>query len=189
MRPYLMLSQTALDYAEPAQRALLVEGIRPVLPLIRNTPYGKRIQNKLQREQVDGFGGGYHGHQAISNLAIRGQGLGVGTGPQLSHQGLHHGNHLEPYGSQNGVYSPHQNGPSLQSQGLVGHGSAINLGGHSIDSFVLQNHSSHSPGLTPPHTHAGFSGVSGFANVNAFPSVGVSGSLSDPYQQSAFGYM
>ncbi|KAL4250611.1 hypothetical protein AB1N83_014074 [Pleurotus pulmonarius] len=41
--------QTALDYAEPNQRALLVEGIRPVLPLIRNKPYGKRIQNKLQR--------------------------------------------------------------------------------------------------------------------------------------------
>ncbi|KAF8125835.1 armadillo-type protein, partial [Boletus edulis] len=37
------------DYVEPTQRALLVEGIRPVLPLIRNTPYGKRIQNKLPR--------------------------------------------------------------------------------------------------------------------------------------------
>jgi len=52
--------QTALDYAEPGQRALLVDGIRPFLPLIRNTPYGKRIQNKLQREQqhLDHFGGG-----------------------------------------------------------------------------------------------------------------------------------
>jgi hypothetical protein len=48
--------QTALDYAEPTQRALLVERIRPVRPLIRNTPYGKRIQNKLQREQMDHFG-------------------------------------------------------------------------------------------------------------------------------------
>ncbi|WFD30729.1 hypothetical protein MSPP1_001753 [Malassezia sp. CBS 17886] len=42
--------QTSLDYAEPLQRAQLVECIRPILPHIRNTPYGKRIQSKLQRE-------------------------------------------------------------------------------------------------------------------------------------------
>ncbi|GAA5859486.1 hypothetical protein JCM8547_006845 [Rhodosporidiobolus lusitaniae] len=56
--------QTALDYAEPAQRAQLIETIRPILPMIRNTPYGKRIQSKIQRETNDGRGhhhGGY-GH-------------------------------------------------------------------------------------------------------------------------------
>ncbi|KAI6045160.1 hypothetical protein EDC04DRAFT_2599069 [Pisolithus marmoratus] len=37
---------------------LAAEGIRPVLPLIRNTPYGKRIQNKLQRERADNCSGG-----------------------------------------------------------------------------------------------------------------------------------
>ena len=42
--------QTSLDYAEPTQRAQLVECIRPVLPLIRSTPYGKRIQSKLAGE-------------------------------------------------------------------------------------------------------------------------------------------
>ncbi|WFC96941.1 hypothetical protein MBRA1_003607 [Malassezia brasiliensis] len=45
--------QTALDYAEPAQRAQLVNCIRPILPAIRNTPYGKRIQSKLQRDAPD----------------------------------------------------------------------------------------------------------------------------------------
>ena len=46
---------------------MLVEGIRPVLPLIRNTPYGKRIQNKLQRENLDGPGfGGSYGHAAAT---------------------------------------------------------------------------------------------------------------------------
>ena len=29
----------------------MVECIRPLLPAIRNTPYGKRIQGKLHREQ------------------------------------------------------------------------------------------------------------------------------------------
>ncbi|CAG8435738.1 9515_t:CDS:10 [Funneliformis mosseae] len=42
--------QTALDYADPIQRASLVDCIRPLLPAIRNTPYGKRIQGKLHRE-------------------------------------------------------------------------------------------------------------------------------------------
>ncbi|KAK0523831.1 hypothetical protein OC834_001809 [Tilletia horrida] len=45
--------QTSLDYAEPGQRTQLVECIRPILPMIRNTPYGKRIQSKLQRDNVD----------------------------------------------------------------------------------------------------------------------------------------
>ncbi|CAG8515447.1 28444_t:CDS:10 [Gigaspora margarita] len=44
--------QTSLDYADPIQRAQLVECIRPLLPAIRNTPYGKRIQGKLHREQM-----------------------------------------------------------------------------------------------------------------------------------------
>ncbi|KAI8920633.1 armadillo-type protein [Entophlyctis helioformis] len=46
--------QTSLDYAEPSQRALLVECIRPLLPSIRNTPYGKRIQTKIMRDPTAG---------------------------------------------------------------------------------------------------------------------------------------
>ncbi|KAI8909654.1 armadillo-type protein [Gorgonomyces haynaldii] len=42
--------QTALDYCSSEQRANLVEIIRPMLPAIRNTPYGKRIQAKLVRD-------------------------------------------------------------------------------------------------------------------------------------------
>lgn len=45
--------QTSLDYADPVQRMQLVECIKPILPMIRNTPYGKRIQSKLQRENID----------------------------------------------------------------------------------------------------------------------------------------
>ncbi|MCO5562286.1 hypothetical protein L7F22_015911 [Adiantum nelumboides] len=45
--------QTSLDYAEPMQRMQLVECIRPILPMIRNTPYGKRIQSKLQRDNIE----------------------------------------------------------------------------------------------------------------------------------------
>ncbi|KAJ2091586.1 hypothetical protein IW140_000962 [Coemansia sp. RSA 1813] len=44
--------QTALDFADNQVRAELIEAIVPLLPLIRHTPYGKRIFIKLQR---DGF--------------------------------------------------------------------------------------------------------------------------------------
>jgi hypothetical protein len=198
--------QTALDYAEPTQRALLVEGIRPVLPLIRNTPYGKRIQNKLQREQMDHFGGGgggngsgggYNNQQALVNMALGSQGMG-----------LHHGAHnagarhisatlqsnqlAEVYGPQNGLYST--GGPGLQGQGSFGqahmppqlHG----LQPQSIDGYVLQGNSSHNQGISPSHSHGnGFSGVAGFNNVNPFGNVALNaGSLNDPYQRSNFGY-
>lgn len=55
--------QTALDYAEQNQRQQLIDAIRPILPMIRNTPYGKRIQSKIQRDTNDhhGGGGGHHG--------------------------------------------------------------------------------------------------------------------------------
>ena len=39
--------QTALDYADADMRSLLIEAIRPILPAIRQTPYGRRIQSKI----------------------------------------------------------------------------------------------------------------------------------------------
>ncbi|KAJ3387772.1 hypothetical protein HDU92_001786 [Lobulomyces angularis] len=43
--------QTALDFAENHQRVKLVECIRPLLQNIRNTPHGKRIFAKINKEQ------------------------------------------------------------------------------------------------------------------------------------------
>ena len=39
--------QTALDHADPDTRTRLVDAIRPVLPSIRHTPHGRRIQSKI----------------------------------------------------------------------------------------------------------------------------------------------
>ena len=41
--------QTALNVATPKQFRDFVEEIKPLLPALRNTPYGKRIQNKISR--------------------------------------------------------------------------------------------------------------------------------------------
>jgi len=46
--------QTALDYANPAMKTRLIEAIRPYLPAIRTTPYGRRIQAKIQGNESRG---------------------------------------------------------------------------------------------------------------------------------------
>ena len=176
-----LFQKTALDYAEPAQRALLVEGIRPVLPLIRNTPYGKRIQNKLQREQLDGHtGGAYYGQQSVANLTLRNPSIGVSASP---HSAMHSGALADGY---NG--SPY----SLQSQSILGQGlhsgaSLHGMQGHSIEGYVLQSGSSHSgAGLSPsPHSQAGFPTQSSF--TNGYPAIAVASGMGEPYPRS-YGY-
>ncbi|KAH0838661.1 ARM repeat-containing protein [Lanmaoa asiatica] len=179
--------QTALDYAEPTQRALLVEGIRPVLPLIRNTPYGKRIQNKLQREQVDNYNGGYHGPQMM-NMNLNNQALGLAHPPAA---GRHHPQSIHPNGPIADMYGSSAALYGMQGQGSYGPSHLAPqlhaLQARSIDGYVLQNNSPHNASLTPPHTHAGgYSGVSAYANVS-FGNVGLAGSLSDPYQSYGYG--
>ena len=199
--------QIALDYAEPNQRALLVDGIRPVLPLIRNTPYGKRIQNKLQREQMDHFGsggggggggGGYNNQQALANMAIGNQGMSLHHGapsanPRHIPAALQSSPMADVYGVQNGLYPA--GGPGLPSQNSYGQPHMApqlhNPQPQSIDGYVLQGNSSHNQGISPSHSHGnGFSGVSGFNNVSPFGGVGINaGSLNDPYHQRAnYGY-
>lgn len=41
--------QTCLDCADDDQRNQFIDCIRPLLPPIRNTPYGKRIYSKIHR--------------------------------------------------------------------------------------------------------------------------------------------
>ncbi|WVO17817.1 hypothetical protein L204_105515 [Cryptococcus depauperatus] len=79
--------QTILDYCEIGQRMVLVECIRPILPSIRNTPYGKRIQSKLAREDASfqpysSYRGGRGGSNGGGNsYSTRGH---IGR-PQLQH--------------------------------------------------------------------------------------------------------
>lgn len=119
--------QTALDYADPAQRVALVDHIRPILPMIRNTPYGKRIQSKLQREQhghQDHYGGsGYHGQQSMMNLGMNNYGNGYG-GPNGGHSGGRGGYHSHSR-HMGGHPNMHQHGMNEMygpGQGMGGYG-------------------------------------------------------------------
>ncbi|KAJ8507226.1 hypothetical protein ONZ45_g10384 [Pleurotus djamor] len=160
--------QTALDYAEPAQRALLVEGIRPVLPLIRNTPCGKHIRNKLQRAPLDGP----YGQHSLTMVETPGIGScgAARPMPQTMHPSA------ELYATQNGFYQVPQNGAAsyspvhltpqlhtLQAQGINGYVyftgmPAAHLGGYS------------------------------FAGVSPFDGVALAVPIADPYQRTSFGY-
>lgn len=48
--------QTALDYADPDMKNKLIEAIRPILPSIRQTPYGRRIHSKIIGNEGQGRG-------------------------------------------------------------------------------------------------------------------------------------
>ncbi|KAK3701582.1 hypothetical protein LTR37_015436 [Vermiconidia calcicola] len=48
--------QTALDFSDDDTKAVMIEHLRPILPQIRHTPYGRRIASKIQ--DWDGNDGG-----------------------------------------------------------------------------------------------------------------------------------
>ncbi|TFK40914.1 ARM repeat-containing protein [Crucibulum laeve] len=173
--------QTALDYAEPTQRALLVEGIRPVLPLIRNTPYGKRIQNKLQREQLDPFG--TYNQQALANMTLGSVGMGASHGGRHMSPGLQANPLVDVYGTSNGLY-PVQNQGAFSQSHMTPQLHAMQP--QSIDGYVLQGNSSHNQGLS--QSHGGAFNSNSFTNVGHFGGAALAGSINDPYQRSAFGY-
>ncbi|KAB5594289.1 hypothetical protein CTheo_2219 [Ceratobasidium theobromae] len=173
--------QTALDYAEPTQRMLLVEGIRPILPLIRNTPYGKRIQSKLQREQMENhhqYGGGHgysQGHAALVNLAMNGNGIGMG-GRHVSQPSIHHSPLADAYSRPNLYNIPQQLHHGLQQQPMDHYGTP----------HMMPSNLHHSPMTST----AAFPNVSGFSSPmpNNYGALGISAGMSDPYQRANFPY-
>ena len=46
--------QTAMDYADAETKAHLVDAIRPLLPAVRQTPHGRRIQSKIMALEGQG---------------------------------------------------------------------------------------------------------------------------------------
>ena len=66
--------QTAMDYADDETKARLIGNIRPILPLIRHTPYGRRIQVKIQdydtRLMSESAGTTFASGQQLANVAF-----------------------------------------------------------------------------------------------------------------------
>lgn len=162
---------------------LLVEGIRPILPLIRNTPYGKRIQSKLQREQMEShhqqYGGGHgfnQAHAALVNLAMNGNGMAMG-GRHVSQPSVHHSPLADAYNRPNLYNMPQQMHPGLQQQQQMDHYGTPHM---------MPSNLHHSPMAAT----AAFPNVSNFSSpmANNYGALGISAGMSDPYQRANFPY-
>ncbi len=136
--------QTSLDYADPAQRMQLVECIRPILPMIRNTPYGKRIQSKLHRDTFDhhyGGGGGGGGH----------------------HHGGHHGGHPGhggmPYSLLQAAHHQQLQAMAALANRQMGPAEYFNGPGGPVPPGAMPGMPPHMGGMyggpPPPHGHGG----------------------------------
>lgn len=123
--------QTALEYASPQGKYRLVEAIRPHLPAIRSTPYGRRIQAKIQAfdgrgsasssgqvTPADNTGGQIplrpgRNHGMVNNTSILANGGGVPNGFTANANGANRNNGLS-YPSPSKVVVP---GNEAQGQG------------------------------------------------------------------------
>ncbi|KAH8930321.1 ARM repeat-containing protein [Atractiella rhizophila] len=60
------ICQTALELAEPDQRAMLIHHIIPILSYSRHTPHGRRIQSKITRENIHHMNRGGRFHHGLT---------------------------------------------------------------------------------------------------------------------------
>ncbi|KAF8952614.1 hypothetical protein BGZ46_003432 [Entomortierella lignicola] len=109
--------QTALEFADPIQRAQLVECIRPLLPAIRNTPYGKRIQSKLHRDQMSSV-------NSLNHLNMNGMGV---MGPMNNMNGMNSLGSINNMNNLNGMGMGNMNG--LNGMGGMPNSMAMNMAG------------------------------------------------------------
>lgn len=97
--------QTALDYSTPLMKHRLVEAIRPSLPSIRATPYGRRIQAKIQA--FDARSGANNNGQVTPTDASGGQ---ISLRPSHNRAMSNNASILAAPGYSNGVNGSNMNG-------------------------------------------------------------------------------
>ena len=90
--------QTAIDHAEPAARTRLVDAIRPIMPSIRHTPHGRRIQSKIMASESSSLMSSPV-ESPMAQQAMMARGTNNGHGP---HGGAHR---------PNGYYNHHNPNP------------------------------------------------------------------------------
>ena len=123
--------QTALDYADPDTKARLIEAIRPILPAIRQTPYGRRIQSKIMGGEGQGR---LSGISTPNDVAAPGQiplGRHVTAGATPS---LYTAQQTNGFQHANGTY-PDQNQNVYQANGVVN-----SVPFHSASAAISSNH-------------------------------------------------
>lgn len=110
--------QTALDHADPETKNRLIEAIRPILPSIRQTPYGRRIQSKIFGSEGQGRGRLSGGPATPNDLSSPGQiplSKSIHNTPPANPYGLPAVNGFQ--GINTAYVSPAQ--PTYQANGLL----------------------------------------------------------------------
>ncbi|KAF2755608.1 ARM repeat-containing protein [Pseudovirgaria hyperparasitica] len=115
--------QTALDYADNDTCIRLIDAMRPIIPGIRQTPYGRRIQTKIQDREAR---------------------LAQGSGPALiDPQSLATSPMTSPHASQAVPYNPNIQSPQNPYVGLAnGYQSPQRIGNPTQPGFQNSQHQS-----------------------------------------------
>ena len=100
--------QTAMDYADPETKTRLIDAIRPILPAIRQTPYGRRIQNKILGGDPQGRLSGISTPNDVSSPGQIPLGRQLAAGPAAN---AYVSSNMNGYHGMNGNYVNHQQGP------------------------------------------------------------------------------
>ncbi|KAK4894319.1 hypothetical protein LTR27_007452 [Elasticomyces elasticus] len=138
--------QTAMDFADEAAKSMLIENIRPILPAIRHTPYGRRIQTKIG--EYDARTSSAPPSGLPSGVATPADTLSPPTIHRTMNGGMNSGmngnmNGTPPYASQNSQTVPsggrgNRNGwagPPPQWGGLNGNVAAFNTNGFAPNAY------------------------------------------------------
>lgn len=155
----------------------LVEGIRPILPLIRNTPYGKRIQSKLQRDQLDASYGGHYG-------AAYGP-----HGRPYGQPSMRRTSQIDPYAQTSNLYTMPQAATQQMIQPNLIPAQVRHISPQVMDAYAAQQFSqprtsvsslvgSQFRGIAPAYS-------SSLNSNNGY----IATSMSDPYQRAAYPYV
>lgn len=127
--------QTALEYATPYRKVRLVDTIRPILPNIRGTPYGRRIQSKVTAFDNRGTGTGTN-QVATTDMLTQTQAQAPVTMGQVPAR-------PPPAHAMSNGTSTFQNGVANPSQGPT----------YPLSSNVTVPSAPQRPGQYPPHFH------------------------------------
>ncbi|KAJ2891763.1 hypothetical protein MKZ38_010730 [Zalerion maritima] len=136
--------QTALEYATPSRKIALVDAIRPLLPAVRNTPYGRRISAKIQA---------YDARSANSG-GISGSVAPMPQAPMSNGGGSNGPNPAEPNQAQISLRTPTQRGGMPQSNmSMMGTAPGYSHGGMGMNTNGA-NGNHHPSGIPAPASNS-----------------------------------
>ena len=130
--------QTALDHAERETRARLVDAIRPILPSIRHTPYGRRLQTKVTQDGTAPFANGNESGPQNGMARPMSSGRNSGFSSPSNRHGMYGGNMNggNMYGGANGMGGPP---PAFAANGAAtnGHTPTLSNGSANFGGFNM----------------------------------------------------